>query len=90
LPDAAVRDIQITATLPSGEIQPILWLHGYDPSWQSTFRLASGMHLPAGTVIEASAPLRFVLKTAAPPTATNHENGGDRFPSTGRPRPNKQ
>lgn len=65
LPDAAVPDVQITATLPSGEIQPMVWLHDYQPSWRTTFRFASALSLPPGTVIEASAPLRFELKTAA-------------------------
>ncbi len=63
-PDSPVPDIKITATLPDGEIQPIVWLHGYQPAWHSTFRLASGLQLPTGTVIEASAPLRFTLQTS--------------------------
>ncbi len=62
LPDATISDAKITATLPTGEIQPIVWLHNYQPAWRSTFRLASALRLPAGTVIEASAPLRFALK----------------------------
>jgi hypothetical protein len=67
LPDSAVFDVQVTATLPNGSIEPLIWLHGYQPAWQSTFRFEKELALPAGTVIEASGPLRFVLKTA--PTA---------------------
>jgi hypothetical protein len=65
LPDSTVSDVQITATLPDGEIQPLVWLYGYQPSWKSTFHLASELPLPTGTVIEASGPLRFVLETSS-------------------------
>jgi hypothetical protein len=65
LPESAVTDVRITATLPDGEIQPVVWLHEYQPKWKTTFRLESALHLPAGTVIEASSPLKFGLKTVS-------------------------
>jgi hypothetical protein len=65
LPDSTLTDVQITATLPDGEIQPIVWLHDYQPSWKSTFHLASELPLPVGTVIAASAPIRFTLETSS-------------------------
>ena len=47
-PAASVR---ITATLPSGAVQPLVWLHGYDSRYAHPFLLRRPISLPAGTRI---------------------------------------
>ncbi|HEX5481168.1 MAG TPA: cytochrome c [Terriglobia bacterium] len=70
-PGKLVHSNQIIARLPDGSIQPLLWLYDYDPKWKRVFRFRHPLALPAGTLIEASTPLRYSLET--PVTAPSSE-----------------
>jgi hypothetical protein len=63
-PEHAIESARIVATLPDGRIEPLLWLYRFDPKWQRTFVFREPLELPKGTVVESSAPLRFLLDTA--------------------------
>jgi hypothetical protein len=43
--------IQITAELPGGEVEPLIWLQDYKTKYAHPFLLRTPMELPAGTVI---------------------------------------
>ena len=45
------QSFQVVAALPSGHVEPLLWLHGYDPRYAHPFLLRTPLRLPAGTVI---------------------------------------
>lgn len=63
-PGKLVHSNRIIARMPDGSIEPLLWLYDYDPKWKRVFCFRNSLALPAGTVIEASAPLRYSLETA--------------------------
>ena len=42
---------QITALLPDGTVEPLLWFQEYKPQWGHPFLLRSPLDLPKGTVI---------------------------------------
>jgi len=64
-PGVVVRSARITAKLPDGHIEPLLWLYEYDPKWQRVFRFRRPLRLPPGTLIESSNPVRFYLQSAS-------------------------
>jgi hypothetical protein len=45
------QSMRITASLPNGSVQPLLWLHGYDNRFRHPFLLRKAIPLPAGTII---------------------------------------
>ncbi len=45
------RSMQIVAALPTGSIEPLLWLYEYDDRYKHPFLLRRPIHLPAGTII---------------------------------------
>jgi len=45
------QSFQVVAVLPGGHVEPLLWLHGYDPRYAHPFLLRTRLRLPAGTVI---------------------------------------
>ena len=45
------RSIQIVAALPSGSIEPLVWLYEYDDRYRHPLLFRSAVRLPAGTVI---------------------------------------
>src|SRR5712691_2569246 len=49
VPDNA--SFQVTAELPDGSVEPLLWLHDYKPQFGHPFLLRTPLELPAGTVI---------------------------------------
>jgi hypothetical protein len=67
---------QITALLPDGTVEPLLWFQEYKPQWGHPFLLRSPLDLPKGTVIrgvphEASIALLPVSSdTAAAPASS--------------------
>ncbi len=65
LTDRPVNSARITATLPGGRIEPLIWFYQYTPRTDSTFRFRDSVRLPARTVVESSTPLRFALLTPA-------------------------
>jgi len=62
-PESNVASARITARLPDGRIVPLVWLYRYDARAQRTFRFRAPILLPAGTVVESTAPARFSLET---------------------------
>jgi hypothetical protein len=44
-------NIQITAELPDGEVEPLVWLQDYKTKYAHPFLLRTPIELPAGTVI---------------------------------------
>ena len=46
------QSFQVVAVLPEGHVEPLLWLHGYDPRYAHPFLLRTRLPLPAGTVIK--------------------------------------
>ena len=45
------RSMRITASLPNGSVEPLLWLHAYDNHYRHPFLFRKAIRLPAGTVI---------------------------------------
>jgi hypothetical protein len=66
-PDTLVDSARITARLPDGRVEPLVWLYRYDPRWNHVFRFSRPLKLPRGTVIEATSALQYYLE--APATA---------------------
>lgn len=56
-----VESARLTAQLPSGEIVPLVWLYRFDAKSARDFTFRDPLQAPAGTMIESSTPLRFVL-----------------------------
>ena len=71
LPDQIVRSAKITARLPDGRIEPLVWLYRYDPKLDPVFTFRKPIDLPVGTVIESSSPLRFALEDLAGPAVAS-------------------
>lgn len=44
-------DFQVTAELPDGSVQPLLWLHNYKKMFDHPFLLREPLELPRGTVV---------------------------------------
>jgi hypothetical protein len=59
-----VSSARITAALPDGKVEPLLWLYRYDPRNSHNFAFREQVNLPEGTVIRSSEPLSFVLQVA--------------------------
>jgi hypothetical protein len=62
LTDKTVSSVRITASLPDGREEPLLWLFGYDPRFAHSFTFRDDVLLPEKTVVQSSAPLTFVLQ----------------------------
>ena len=54
VPDNA--DCQITAELPDGSVEPLLWLHNYKKMFDHPFLLREPLELPRGTVVRGIPP----------------------------------
>jgi mono/diheme cytochrome c family protein len=48
---AAQQSIRMTAALPDGSVEPLIWLHQYDARYTHPFLFRKPVRLPAGTVI---------------------------------------
>jgi len=59
-----VDSAKLVARLPDGRTQPLVWLYRFDPKMPHTFTFRKPLDLPKGTVVEASAPVRFALESA--------------------------
>jgi hypothetical protein len=46
------KDMQVWATLPSGERRWLIWIKDWDFDWQGQYRYKSPLQLPAGTKID--------------------------------------
>jgi hypothetical protein len=65
LPNTVIDSARIIAFLPDGRIQPLIWLYNFDSKWNHAFHFRETVELPAGTRIESSAPIRFVVEADA-------------------------
>ncbi|HLI85588.1 MAG TPA: cytochrome c [Bryobacteraceae bacterium] len=68
---------QVTAELPDGSVEPLIWIENYSPKYAHSFRLRMPLDLPAGTFIRgipADATIR--LLPAAPVGAASVQSGG--------------
>ena len=63
VPAEELTSARIVARLPSGRTLPLVWLFHYDAKWKQVFRFRTPVSLPAGSVIEANAPVPIVLET---------------------------
>jgi hypothetical protein len=65
-PLGAVADARITATLPDGRVEPLVWLHGYQEGWKHAFLFAEPLALPPGTRLGIPAGVRVRGIISAP------------------------
>ena len=49
------REIQVTATHPSGRSQDLIRVGDWDPAWQGTYTFERPVHLVRGTIVEVAA-----------------------------------
>jgi hypothetical protein len=46
------ESFQMTAELPDGSVEPLLWLQNYKKAYEHPFLLRRALELPAGTLIK--------------------------------------
>jgi mono/diheme cytochrome c family protein len=46
------KDMKVTAHLPDGTTQPLIWIKDWDFNWQGQYRYKEPMHIPKGTRID--------------------------------------
>ena len=46
------KDMKVTAILPDGTVEPLIWIKDWDFNWQGQYRYKEPVHLPQGTRIE--------------------------------------
>jgi hypothetical protein len=63
------REMKVTAVLPDGREQPMIWLKDWDFNWQSQYQYAQLIPLPKGTRLE--------LEAAYDNSADNPKNPSD-------------
>ena len=49
------KEIKVTATLPNGEVLPLVWVDDWEFNWQETYVYAKPMALPRGTRVDLEA-----------------------------------
>jgi hypothetical protein len=49
------REMKVTATLPSGEVKPLVWIKDWDFNWQLAYEFKQPMLFPAGTKFDLEA-----------------------------------
>jgi len=62
-------DFQITAELPDGSIEPLLWFEHYSAKFAHPFLYRNAIELPAGTKIHGLPPGSTILLLPVAPTA---------------------
>lgn len=45
------RQIKVTATLPDGTVQPLIWIRDWDWNWQEQYQYVKPLHFPRGTEV---------------------------------------
>jgi hypothetical protein len=63
------REMKVTATTPSGEVVPLIWINDWDFRWQDQYQFANEIHLPAGTKLDMSAVYDNSADNAANPNS---------------------
>ncbi len=78
---------QVTAELPDGSINPLIWIENYNPKYAHSFLLRKPLQLPAGTIIRGiPAGAKIALLPAVPASVESttgpHPDGekGSRLP----------
>ncbi len=73
LPKAVPEDaaLQITAALPDGSIEPLVWFEHYHAKFVHPFLYRNAIELPAGTKIRGVPSGSTVLLLPAAPATTN-------------------
>lgn len=72
VPDKA--SFQITALLPDGSLEPLLWIQEYKPEWGHPFLLRTPLDLPKGSMIQGipkDASVTLLKKEAETPTSAH-------------------
>ncbi|MEQ9407790.1 MAG: hypothetical protein RIK87_08680 [Fuerstiella sp.] len=49
------REMKATATLPDGNVRPLIWIRNWDFNWQGQYLYVNPVRLPAGTRIDVDA-----------------------------------
>jgi hypothetical protein len=49
------REMKVTATLPSGEVKPMVWIKDWDFNWQGGYAFKRPLSLPKGTRFDVEA-----------------------------------
>ena len=57
----ANQSIRIIAVLPTGRVEPLLWLHDYDTKYAHPFLFRRPIQLPAGTAIQGVPPSASIV-----------------------------
>jgi hypothetical protein len=65
-PGAGAATGKVYATLPGGNVEPLLWLLNYRSEWQRTYVYTKPVTLPAGSRIIADIPFELVVKSPKP------------------------
>ena len=65
IPDGGA--LQVTAALPDGSVEPLLWVQAFHPSYDRPYVFRKPLRLPAGTLIQVSPPTGKVLLFGAAP-----------------------
>jgi hypothetical protein len=68
-PLADISESKITAHLPGGVVEPLIWLRDYKHKWNRMFRYREPLKLPAGTRIVSEPPAQFELLVRAGSTS---------------------
>jgi hypothetical protein len=65
---------QVTALLPDGSLEPLLWIQEYKPEWGHPFLLRTPLELPKGSVIQGipkDASVTLLKKAPEAPTSAH-------------------
>lgn len=49
------KQMKVTATLPSGEVEPLIWIKDWQFQWQDQYRFVDPIKLPRGTRVDVEA-----------------------------------
>jgi peroxiredoxin len=49
------KEMKVTATLPNGDVQPLVWVKDWDFNWQGPYTFLKPLFLPRGTRIDVDA-----------------------------------
>jgi hypothetical protein len=55
---------RVTAHLPDGAVEPMLWLRNYDPRWRLSYTYRTPLRLPKGTQIRTTPKAQFSIIAA--------------------------
>ena len=46
------KEMKVTATLPNGTVEPLIWIKDWDFNWQNSYRYRKPLYFPKGTKVE--------------------------------------